>query len=182
MKRWMTGLAAGLLMAFQAGAASAQDIEPYTGGGLGAYTLGNGLGNDTVFGGYGLVGLQINDMIGLEVRLGGASNGQNLNSTFGIDWYAAYLLRGTLHLNERISIYALLGGASLATFQQLRGWFKEKQTNTVFSGGAGLAYDYSDTLHLSVEGLFLGNNAAPQMPSFQGLDARAVTFNVLLTN
>ena len=106
----------------------------------------------------------------------------SLNNTFGIDWYAAYLLRGTLHLNERISIYALLGGASLATFQQLRGWFKEKQTNTVFSGGAGLAYDYSDTLHLSVEGLFLGNNAAPQMPSFQGLDARAVTFNVLLTN
>jgi len=162
--------------------AFAQDIEPYVGGGLGAYLLTNNRGGDTVFGGYGLIGLKFTDMLAAELRLGGSANASNASGTYGIDWYAAYLLRGTIEVGNGFSVYGLVGAATLATFEQLRAAAKVKNTSTVFSGGGGIAYDYTDTVHASIEALYLGNNADARNPSFQGLDAGAITFNLILTN
>ncbi len=163
------------------GQAQAVEMEPYVGGGIGAYLMTNNRGGDTVFGGYALVGMQFTDLLGAEVRLGGSANANNASSTYGIDWYTAYLLRGTIELGQGLSVYGLLGAATLATFEQLRGAAKQKNTSTVFSGGGGIAYDYTDTIHASVEGLFLGSNADARNPNFQGLDAGAITFNVVIT-
>ena len=59
--------------------ASAADIKPYTGIGIGAFGLefseNAGSINKTVFGGYGKVGVDIGDYLGAELRIGSTASG-----------------------------------------------------------------------------------------------------------
>lgn len=150
-----------LAMMLFSSSASAQDFRPYVGSGLGAYVIANGSGPSTVFGGYGSIGVDINDYIAVEFRGGKTANGSNKSGTFGIDWFFSYLAKPQIKLDAyKINFYGLLGASTI------KSWFNaSRKTVTAFSFGGGVEVYATENIILGVEGMLLDSqNKSGRVP------------------
>lgn len=143
-----------LLLPAQA-AANDLDIRPYVSGGLGAYTLGPGTGDDTVFGGYGAVGAEVMPNLALEVRIGATANGSNAINTFGTDWFVSYLAKPQIQVMPEINLYGLIGASTIRSWRTPTGGTKVSSTKTSFSFGGGIEYMLNDDFSIGIEAMAL---------------------------
>jgi opacity protein-like surface antigen len=150
-------LLAFLLLPMQATAEGIPElnIKPYVGGGAGAYLIGNGTGEDWVFGGYGLVGAELIEYLALEVRFGSTAEGENPNSKFGTDYFISYLAKPQLRMHRDVYLYGLVGASTIKSWSTPTGGTKVTKTNTSFSIGGGIEYLINDNISIGAEGLFM---------------------------
>lgn len=124
MKR--TLVAAAMMMVASAGA-QAQDIKTYAGLGIGAFGLEYKDSvisqRKTTFGGYGKYGVELNDYVALELRVGATSFGKKsypagtLGASAGTfktsaDYFISYLARFQTPVADDFNVYALAGGTT----------------------------------------------------------------------
>jgi len=141
--------------------ASAADLKPYAGIGIGGYTF---TGAGTSFGGFGQVGADIGDYFGAELRLGTSSKASYSTASFNgevkLDYIFSYLGKVQAPINESWHVYALLGGttAQLTDTIKTPGWiFLASGTNTLsskstsFTAGGGLDFQVQDNLSVGAE-------------------------------
>ena len=168
-----------LLLPMQA-AANELDIRPYVSGGLGAYVLGPGNGEDTVFGGYGAIGAELMSNLALEVRVGATANGSNAAGTFGTDWFISYLVKPQLAFTPEINLYALIGASTIKSWRTPTGGAKVSATKTSFSFGGGIEYILQDDFSIGVEGLVLDSQDKTNRNPYDGnyIAAGVVTMRV----
>ncbi|HXH65437.1 MAG TPA: porin family protein [Mariprofundaceae bacterium] len=149
----------GLLL-MPAGYARAADSNSYLGAGLGVFGLAeNGPGisqADSVFGGFLKGGLEINDYLGVEVRIGSTVKGvrDNAAGTFGYpapfttsiqaESFISYLAKLRYPLMPAFRPYALLG-ATTARFKStlLISGVHTSTVNTVTGLSYGIGGDYA---------------------------------------
>ena len=131
------------------------DIRPYVSGGLGAYVLAPGSGDDTVFGGYGAVGADVMPNLALEIRIGATANGKNASSTFGTDWFVSYLAKPQIEVMPDVNVYGLIGASTIRSWRTPTGGTKVSATKTSFSFGGGLEYMLNDDFSIGIEAIAL---------------------------
>ena len=138
--------------------ASADDIKPYIGGGIGTYIIANGTtgGGSYVVGGYASIGLEISPYLAYELRAGSTDQANNSISSFGTDFFVSYLLKPQFML-QNFNVYALLGASTIRSWSQNTGQNKITQTNTSFSFGGGVETSVTDQFTLGVEAMILDN-------------------------
>jgi len=168
MKRFIL-IAAALLFA-GASTAQAQDIKPYAGLAFGAFGVEEsepGFNQkSTVFGGYGKLGLDFNEYIGAEVRIGATSSGSAgypagtlgspvaFNVALSAQNFFSYLVKLQYPVAEDFRVYGLIGGTT-AKFKLdvsvlgLTG--TTSKTKTGFSYGGGGEYFVSDKISIGAE-------------------------------
>jgi len=138
--------------------AIADEITPYVGAGIGSYVIANGGGEDWVFGGYGSIGAEVLPNLALEFRVGSTTNGTNVNSTFGTDWFVSYLAKPQVKLNDmQLNLYGLIGASTIKSFTQAKVGpvVKLSSTTTAFSFGGGLEGYMDKNTTISLEGTIL---------------------------
>jgi len=164
----------GIIAMVLAGSASvqAQELKVYTGAGVGVFglelkesTLPLNQKN-TVFGGYAKAGVELNDIVALELRVGSVGSGdqQYAVNALGVgspaqkiqqtsDFLISYLARFQYMPAQDMHLYAMLG-ATTARFKMTVSPFVPgadvTATKTGVSYGLGGAYDLDE--HLSVGG------------------------------
>ncbi len=168
MKRLFFALTAWLVVALPA---QAQDFEPYVGFGLGAFGVELKESpafnqKNTVFGGYGKLGVDINDYVAAELRIGATGTGTTTYppATFGkgipVDiklqstYFLSYLAKLKLPVNPDLRFYGLLGGTTAkfkTTAAVLGAAASISKTKTGFSYGAGVEWRLDDQLTLGAE-------------------------------
>jgi len=156
MKTFLKATAASIIFGFATTAAYAEDMKPYVGIGLGSFITdyGSGFKSDAAFGGFLKAGIDINQYIGAELRVGavGSSNAPDPavpNTTSKIDFFTSYLLKPQFPITEKANIYGLIGATtSKATVTGSRSVSK---TNTQVSFGGGLEYKIQDTISIGAE-------------------------------
>jgi len=131
MKRFIL-TATILLAAGFSSAAQAQDFKPYAGVGIGAFGIEEkepGFAQkNTVFGGYGKFGVDFNDYLGAEVRVGTIGSGKNTypaGTNIGgtivplptevkltADYFFSYLAKLQYPVAQDFRLYAMLGGTT----------------------------------------------------------------------
>ncbi|MBL4775581.1 MAG: outer membrane beta-barrel protein [Mariprofundus sp.] len=151
--------------------ASAGDIKPYIGSGIGTYIIGNGTaGNgDYVVGGYASIGLEISPYLAYELRAGTTAQANNSISSFGTDFFVSYLIKPQYML-QGFNVYALLGASTIKSWSQDIGKTKITKTNTSFSFGGGVETSVTDQFTLGVEAMILDNRRGfnPYSGNFTG--------------
>ena len=141
--------------------ASATDIKPYAGIGLGGYTF---KGAGTSFGGFGQFGADIGDYFGAELRLCTSSKTsyttQGANFEINLDYAFSYLGKIQAPISESVHAYALLGGTTGQVTDKIKtaGFiFTSSGTNTLsskstsFTIGGGLDFQVQDNLSIGAE-------------------------------
>jgi len=134
------------------------DIRPYVGAGIGAFGVEfkntSGSMKKTVFGGYGKLGADIGDYLGVELRVGGTGSGKK--TVGGQQWksqassFFSYLGKVQFPATPDLKLYAVLGGTT-ANFKVTRAGVSNSQTKTGFTYGVGGEYFLQDTLSVGVE-------------------------------
>jgi len=166
MNKIMKSMFVFLAMMLFSSSASAQDFTPYVGGGLGGYVISNGSGAKWVFGGYGSVGVDINDYIAVEFRGGKTAEATNKSGNFGTDWIFSYLAKPQIKLEDyKINFYALLGASTIKSWSNSHGAHK---TKTSFSFGGGIEVYATENIILGAEGMVL---------DFQKKDGPSLPYN-----
>jgi len=141
--------------------ASATDIKPYAGVGLGGYTF---KGAGTSFGGFGQFGADIGDYFGAELRLGTSSTTSytsgGVNFDLNVDYGFSYLGKLQAPISESVHAYALLGGTTAQVTNKIKTpglVFASSGTNTLvtkknsFTFGGGLDFKIQDSLSIGAE-------------------------------
>ena len=171
MKRLMIAMAALIAMS---GVAQAQDFKPYAGFGIGGFGVEEkepGFSQkSTTFGGYGKLGVDVNDYLGGELRFGATGNGSQTyaaGTTFGgivipvpvdvtltSDYFISYLAKLQLPVAEDFRVSALLG----ATTAKIKGTASAgvisastSATKTGFSYGFGGEYFFNSNMSVGGE-------------------------------
>lgn len=190
MKQWISGAALAAVMAFVSVPAQAQDFyfAPYVGGGLGAYELDYGNGSDFVFGGYGALGADVHDNLGLEVRFGSAASKTKLDAQLGsvnvkaqVDWFASYLAKPQAEIFDGLKIYGLIGATTLKSKLTPTGSAARSNTSTGLSFGVGGEYRIANQLLLGVEWMRYSSDkdrAVVNGGGFNGLDVNGFVANL----
>ena len=108
-----------MLFCLNMSTAQAEEFRPYAGVGLGIYGMkvnGAGVGTKTAFGGFGQLGVDYGDYFGAELRFGASSNASftasNVKQEIQVSNVFSFLAKIQLPVNERLRIYALVGGSS----------------------------------------------------------------------
>jgi len=166
------------ILLFSISSAEAQDFDfnpqPYVGGGLGGFNVDAGVSSDTVFGGFGLLGVNFNEYIGFEGRVGATADGSStvnrVQTDFGVDWFVSYLAKLQLPVSEELVIYGLLGGTTIGTRFQPLGGLEQTNSGTNFSFGVGLEYRIQGQLYVGGEWVQYASDADVNAPAFPGLD------------
>jgi opacity protein-like surface antigen len=165
------------MMAISTGVAQAGSIQdfnptPYVGIGLGVYGLhesepGYSQNNDE-FGGYVNAGVNFNDYLGLELRVGTATKGSQTNpaGTLGVptvwtadlqaDYLISYLAKLQYPVNPQFNVRAMLGATTAhlkATLVAAGVAASNSATHTGFSYGLGADYNVNSNLTAGVEWL-----------------------------
>lgn len=193
-------LMAGLLVA--ALPAQAADIKPYTGAGVGGFIIDAGVGSKTAFGGYGILGADLHENYGIELRLGTTGktgspvtvpSGQFQETTGGlipilvptpanisIDWFFSYLLKLQYPFGNGFRIYGVVGGTTMnskfAFTSPVSGRTVLHATATTLSFGGGIDYDLGNQWLLGVDGTVYSNKANTNPgASYNGLDVWGLT-------
>jgi len=145
--------------------ASATDIKPYAGLGIGGYSIKTTTsGTQTAFGGFGQFGADIGDYFGAELRLGTSSTTsyttQGANVDLNLDYAFSYLGKLRAPISESVHAYALLGGTTGQATGKIKtpGFvFASSGTNTLvtkktsFTVGGGLDFNIQDSLSIGAE-------------------------------
>lgn len=126
------------------------DIRPYAGAGLGAFGLefknSTTSIKKTVFGGYGKLGADIGDYLGVELRIGGTASGTKNTTKIQASSFYSYLGKIQFPATPDFRLYALLGGTT-ARFK--KGGLSK--TKTGFSYGFGADYYLQDRVSVGGE-------------------------------
>jgi opacity protein-like surface antigen len=161
------------------GNAQAQDIQPYAGVGVGTFNLDAGFGSAYAFGGFGLVGVDINEYAGVELRAGTTAkasvNVVSIPTENSIDYFFSYLAKLKLPVNENLGFYGLLGGTTLKTKFSVPAVGASTNTSTDFSYGAGIDYKIDDQMKVGAEWVQYSKKANSASPTFPGLDAYGIS-------
>lgn len=160
-------LAISVVAFMGASTAQAEEFRPYAGAGIGAYGMkiaAGGTGNQTAFGGFGLLGVDYGDYLGFELRLGTSSNASftagGLSQEIGLDYVFSYLAKAQFPVNESFRIYGLLGGTTGSATATIKtpGWiYTASGTNTIknsetsLSIGGGIEFQVQDQLSIGAE-------------------------------
>jgi len=170
MKRLLIAMAAMLAMS---GVAQAQGFKPYAGVGFGAFGLEMKDSNmvlnqkNTVIGGYAKFGVDFNDYIALEQRIGTTGTGTktypagSFGNSIGFDvkissdYFISYLVKLKLPVSQNFRIYTLVGGTTAKVKADLSvlgltGNLGGK-TKTGFTYGVGGEMDLGDHLSIGAE-------------------------------
>ena len=170
MKRVLVGVA---MIVVGGATAQAQDFRPYAGIGIGAFgieakTAGTAFSQkNTVFGGYGKFGVDINDYVGAELRVGSVGTGDKSwpANTFGAgtaattvsqttDYFVSYLGKLQYPVSQDFRLYAMLGAttAKLKTTSAPNvAAANLSKTKTGFSYGFGGDFSVTDQLSVGAE-------------------------------
>ncbi|WP_018294933.1 porin family protein [Mariprofundus ferrooxydans] len=167
MKRVLVGVA---MIVAGGASAQAQDFKPYAGVGIGAFGVESKDGTaaynqkNTVFGGYGKFGVDINDYVGVELRGGTVGTGDKsyAAATFGTattrsqttDYFVSYLGKLQYPVSQDFRLYAMLG-ATTAKFKVTSSpnvaAANLSKTKTGFSYGFGGDFSVTDQLSVGAE-------------------------------
>ncbi|MDQ6968940.1 MAG: outer membrane beta-barrel protein [Mariprofundus sp.] len=182
MKKLLLSLTA--LLCMQASIASATEIKPYAGVGLGVYELDPGANKKATFGGYGFFGADLHEYFAAEFRAGltgkkGREELGPLTETFKVDWFLSLFAKPKIAISSDFELYALLGVTSIKTsFTPLASVVQASSTKTGFSYGLGASYQIMDQLKLGAEWVRYSSNAdaaTKNTAAFKGLDVNGFT-------
>jgi len=184
-------LLVGLL--FAAFPAQAIDFKPYAGVGAGTFIVDAGLGSDNVFGYYGVLGADLHEYYGLELRVG------NIGDTIGspgridfppdggdfppiagpadisIPYFIAYLFKAQYPVVENLRIYGVIGATTIKSTLTYPG-STASDVSTTFSFGGGLDYRVAPQWLVALDGTVYANSADTDNPArYDGLDVWGLT-------
>jgi len=130
------------------------DFRPYAGGGFGAFGLElkstTVNQKNTVFGGYGKVGLDVGDYLGAELRFGSTGSGTTGNIKLSDSYFISYLAKFQFPVTADLRPYAMIGGTT-ATFKMTNAGVESSKSKTGFSYGFGADYYLQDKLSVGGE-------------------------------
>ncbi len=156
------------------------DLSPYVGVGIGAFGLeykdSTGSQNNTVFGGYGKVGIDIGYYLGAELRVGmtGTGTTAQTDGVFGgaagdnkltSDYFISYLGKIQVPVTAELTPYALIGATTVKFKDTAAGKAASSQTATGFSYGFGADYNLGN--HLSINGEWMQYLTNVSLGNFQ---------------
>jgi len=166
-----------IIYLFTSTAAHAQDFKPYAGIGIGLFGLELKTPSvdqkNSVLGGYAKFGVNFNEFLGAELRIGTTGKGTSsypagtpikisgitipspvaFDFSMKADYFVSYLIKPRYEIAQDFQIYALLGGTtakvkstfSVASIPGLNG------ATSGFSYGAGAEYVLADHLKAAAE-------------------------------
>ncbi len=181
MRNWIKAMTITLMLGVSTPAFAAGDH--YVGGGTGAFTLSNGINQNTVFGAYMLIGHHFSEYFSAEVRLGAtASSGDGdaitPQSKQRMDFVAHYI-KPQMELTEQLMAYALAGFAVVHGTYQAPGGTKQSKNRISYAYGAGFNYQVNDDYSVDAEFTHMlgkpDNTAATINNSYNGLEANTYT-------
>jgi opacity protein-like surface antigen len=164
-------LAAAMLMAIP-GPARAADMDdgvsslglnPYIGLGLGVYNLkfhqGNFNQSNNMFGGFAKLGVDFNDYLGAQLRVGLTEPGKTTYPgsavTLRADYLFSYLVKLQLPITQEFNIYGLAGGTTgKMNLKDTSGAIAPASANKTATGasfGGGIDYRVDDFMHVGIE-------------------------------
>lgn len=185
MKKIIT--AAMLTMLALPSVASATDIKPYAGVGLGGFGLeysdNTASINKTAFGGYTNFGAEFGDYFAAELRIGATGSISKAfpgtTSTFKVPTFFSYLGKIQFPATSDLKLYGLIG----ATTAKLKGTntigFNRTETKTGLSYGVGADYTVQDKLSIGAEWVQYWNKV--NLPSTWGPNAKAKIWGAVIT-
>ncbi|HKI60760.1 MAG TPA: outer membrane beta-barrel protein [Mariprofundaceae bacterium] len=175
--------------------AQAFEFNPYAGVGLGEVIVDAGLGGKTAFAGYGIVGADLHENYGFEVRFGttgktgsvvtvpaGLSGGEvqvpttaPTTAKISVDWFVSYLLKLQYPVSDLFKVYGVVGGTTLkskfAFTSPVNGATALHATNTTLSYGGGFEYGLGNQWTVGVDATVYANKATTTTgANFSGLD------------
>jgi opacity protein-like surface antigen len=143
------------------------DLHPYVGAGIGAFGLeykdSLGSQNNTVFGGYGKIGVDIGYYLGAEVRIGTTTSGTTAqpagafslttaaDNKLSNDFFVSYLGKVQIPVTAELTPYALIGATTAKFTDTPTGKTAFSQTVTGLSYGFGLDYNVGNQLSINGE-------------------------------
>lgn len=171
--------------------ARADDIQPYAGVGLGGVLIDAGLGSKDAFSGYGILGADLSENYGVELRFGaaGKTSGSVIvpqgrveqapllvptPANISLDWFFSYLLKLQYPLNDAFRIYGVVGGTAMkAKFAFAT--TTQRATFNALSYGGGFDYNLGNQWVIGVDATVYANkaNTSPKA-NFAGLDVWGV--------
>jgi len=175
------------LLAMHASNASAADIKPYAGVGLGIFELDPGANKKVTFGGYGFAGAELHEYFATELRAGltgekGREELGPLTEAFKVDWFLSVFAKPKIAISSDFELYALVGLTSIKTsFTPLASVVQTSSTNTGFSYGIGAAYHIMDQLKVGAEWVRYSTNAdaaSKNTAAFKGMDVNGFTTTI----
>ena len=193
-KHLLAAMAALTLVAFPVAGAMAQDLDgdndihmdtdndfdirPYVGAGLGAFGLeykdtASSL-KKTVFGGYGALGADIGDYLGVELRVGGTASGKKNNIKLQSSSIFSYLGKVQFPASADLRLRAMFGGTT-AKFKK----GNQSKTKTGFSYGVGADYHVQDGLAVGAEWMQYWTNV--KLGNAFGTGAKAKIWGAVVT-
>jgi len=195
MKRCLIITAVAVFLGVQPVQAQNFDVKPYVGAGIGVFGIEakgtNGVvynQKNTVFGGYGKVGVDIGDYLGAEIRVGATSSGTETQpaGTFGVPFafdtqvkmstFVSYLGKLQYPVTPDLHLHALLG-ATTAKFEESDFISTAGSTKTGFSYGFGADYYIQDVLSVGGEWMQYWTNVG----SFTGISAEVKMWGAVAT-
>ena len=168
MKRVLVG--AAMIMVSSA-TVQAQDFKPYAGIGIGAFgieakTAGTAFSQkNTVFGGFGKVGVDINEYVGAELRAGTIGTGDKTHAAGVVaatavtvsqttDYFLSYLAKLQYPVSQDFRVYTMLG-ATTAKFKSTSvpntTAVNVSKTKSGFSYGFGGDFTVNDQISVGAE-------------------------------
>jgi len=156
-------------------AANAQDMKPYIGVGMGVFGLevkdstpGFALTQkNNVFGGFFKAGVDINEYIGAELRVGTTANGKTsyptgtlgatvpFDITLQNDYFFSYLGKLQFPASQDFKLYALIGATTAKFTPQVSAlgltFTGNSVTKTGFSYGVGGEFNVNDQMSIGAE-------------------------------
>lgn len=109
-------IAMGIALLLPITKVQAQEIQTYAGIGLGSFTFNSEIfgasSSGSTFGGYGILGADINENLGLEIRLGATGDAPVWGINYTMNSFSTLAVKGKLPIAESSSVYGLLGGTS----------------------------------------------------------------------
>ncbi len=130
------------------------DLRPYVGGGIGGFglELKNATVNqkETVFGGYGKIGVDIGDYLGAELRFGSTGSGTTGNIKLSDSYFLSYLGKVQFPVTPDFRVFGMIGGTT-ARFKKTVSGVEAAYTETGLSYGGGAEYYVQDVLSVGGE-------------------------------
>ena len=122
MKKTITTLAVCLGVLAFSPVTQAQEFKPYAGAGIGAFGLeykdSTVSQKNTVFGGFGKLGVDVNPYLGAELRVGTTGSGSKsytgttTTRKLSDSYFFSYLAKFQFPVDTGFNLYALVGGTT----------------------------------------------------------------------
>jgi len=158
------------------------DIHPYAGGGIGIFGLElkstTVNQKNTVFGGFGKVGVDIGDYLGAEVRFGSTSSGSTGNIKLNDSYFISYLAKFQFPVTTDFRPYAMVGGTT-AKFKMTNAGVESSKSKTGVSYGFGADYYLQDKLSIGGEWMQYWTNV--KLGSAFGTNSKAKIWGAVAT-